>query len=59
MSDTEEKAIESEKKTLVAAQVDTLGLDSVSDEGYFLDGSASDESRNEIKLGEEFVSVYN
>jgi hypothetical protein len=62
ITDTEEKAIESEKKTLVAAQIDTLGLDSDSDEECSLDGSASDESRNEIKLGEElgkeFDAVY-
>jgi hypothetical protein len=58
VTDTEENAIESEKKTLVAAQVDTLGLDSESDEECSLDGWASDESRNDIKLGEEFDTVY-
>jgi len=35
-----------------------LGLDSESDEECSLDGSASDESRNDIKLGEEFDAVY-
>jgi hypothetical protein len=54
VTDTEEKATESVKKTLV----DTLGLDSESDEECSLDGSASDESRNDIKLGEEFDAIY-
>jgi hypothetical protein len=46
------------KKTLGVAQIDTLGLDSDSDEECSLDGSASVESRNDIKLGEEFDTVY-
>jgi hypothetical protein len=57
-TDTEVKAIKSEKKTSFAAHVGTLGLDSESNEEYSLDGSASDESQNDIKLGEEFDAVY-
>jgi hypothetical protein len=56
--DTAEKVIESEKKTRVAALIDTLGLDSESDEECSLGGTSSDESGNEIKLGEEFDAVY-
>ena len=58
ITDTKAKATESEKKTLGVAQIDTLGLDSDSDEECSLDGSASVESRNDIKLGEEFDTVY-
>jgi hypothetical protein len=58
MTDIEENVIASETKMIVAAQIGSLGLDSESDEECSLDGSASDESQNEIKLGEEFEAVY-
>jgi hypothetical protein len=62
IADAEQIVVESEKKKMiVAAQVDTLGLDSDSDDEKCSPGdgpSSCDESQNEIKLGEEFDAVY-
>ena len=46
------------KTPQLLGEIDTLGLDSDSDDQCSLDGSASVESRNDIKLGEEFDTVY-